>query len=164
MEGMTVKRLPHLGIHPINSHQTQTLLHMPAKFCWQEPDISVSCEAMPVPGKYRSGCSQLSNWMEHRAPNGGDRERTQGAKGVCIPTGRTTMWTNQYPRALDSSCICNRRWPSWLSLGRKAPWSSKLYMPQYRENNGAKKCEWVGREAGEGQSIGDCGDSIWNVN
>jgi hypothetical protein len=24
------------------------------------PDISVSCEAMPVPGKYRSGCSQSS--------------------------------------------------------------------------------------------------------
>jgi hypothetical protein len=26
MEGMTVQRLPHLGIHPINNHQTQTLL------------------------------------------------------------------------------------------------------------------------------------------
>jgi hypothetical protein len=24
---------PHLGIHPINSHQTQTLLHMPERFC-----------------------------------------------------------------------------------------------------------------------------------
>ena len=22
------------------------------------PDIAISCEAMPVPGKYRSGCSQ----------------------------------------------------------------------------------------------------------
>ena len=25
-EGMTIPRLPHLGIHPINNHETQTLL------------------------------------------------------------------------------------------------------------------------------------------
>jgi hypothetical protein len=35
-------------------------LHMPARFCWKDPDIALSCEAMPVPGKYRSGCSQSS--------------------------------------------------------------------------------------------------------
>ena len=58
MKGWTIQRLPHLGIHPIYNHQTQTLLHMPARFCWKEPDIAVSCEALPVPGKYRSGCSQ----------------------------------------------------------------------------------------------------------
>jgi hypothetical protein len=28
-EGMTNQRLPHLGIHPIYNHQTQTLLWMP---------------------------------------------------------------------------------------------------------------------------------------
>ena len=32
-EGRTIQGLPHLGIHPINNHQTQTLLHMPARFC-----------------------------------------------------------------------------------------------------------------------------------
>jgi hypothetical protein len=32
-EGMTMKRLPHLGIHLINNHQTQTLLQMPTRFC-----------------------------------------------------------------------------------------------------------------------------------
>jgi hypothetical protein len=31
-EGMTIQRLPYLGIHPIYNHQTQTLLHMPARF------------------------------------------------------------------------------------------------------------------------------------
>jgi hypothetical protein len=36
------------------------------------------------------------------------------------------------PRACVSSCICSRRWPSQPSLGREAPWSCKLYMPQYR--------------------------------
>jgi hypothetical protein len=29
-EEMTIQRLPHMGIHPINNHQTQTLLQMPA--------------------------------------------------------------------------------------------------------------------------------------
>jgi hypothetical protein len=32
-EERTIQRLPHLGIHPINNHQTQTLLHMPERFC-----------------------------------------------------------------------------------------------------------------------------------
>jgi hypothetical protein len=53
-EGRTIQRLTHLGIHPINNHQTQILLYIPTRFCWQDPDIAVSCEAMPVPGKNRS--------------------------------------------------------------------------------------------------------------
>ena len=40
--------------------------------------------------------------MEHRVPNGGSRESTQGAKGVCNPIGGTTIWTNQYPPELMS--------------------------------------------------------------
>jgi hypothetical protein len=32
MKGWTIQRLPHLWIHPIISHQTQTLLHMPERF------------------------------------------------------------------------------------------------------------------------------------
>ena len=30
---MTIQRLPHMGTHPINNLQTQTLLHMPTRFC-----------------------------------------------------------------------------------------------------------------------------------
>jgi hypothetical protein len=30
-EGMTIQRLPHLGILPIYNHQTQTLLHIPKR-------------------------------------------------------------------------------------------------------------------------------------
>jgi hypothetical protein len=33
MEGRTIQRLPYVGIHPINSHKTQTLLHMLERFC-----------------------------------------------------------------------------------------------------------------------------------
>ena len=32
-KGWTIQRLPYPGIHPIISHQTKTLLHMPARFC-----------------------------------------------------------------------------------------------------------------------------------
>jgi hypothetical protein len=31
-----------------------------SKILRRDPDIAVSCEALPVPGKYRSGCSQSS--------------------------------------------------------------------------------------------------------
>jgi hypothetical protein len=90
-EGRTIQRLPHLGIHPINNHQIQTLLHMPTRFCLQDPDIAVACEAMTVPDKYRSGCSQSSYWMEHRVHNEGARESTKRAEGVCNPIGGTTI-------------------------------------------------------------------------
>jgi hypothetical protein len=59
-KGWIIQRLPHPEIHPMISHQTQTPLHMPARFYWRNPDKAVSCEAMPVPGKYRSWYSQLS--------------------------------------------------------------------------------------------------------
>jgi hypothetical protein len=32
-EGKAIQRLSHLGIHPIYSHQTQTLLRMPRSAC-----------------------------------------------------------------------------------------------------------------------------------
>jgi hypothetical protein len=32
-EGMTIRKLLHLGIHPINNHQTQKLLKMPPRAC-----------------------------------------------------------------------------------------------------------------------------------
>jgi hypothetical protein len=54
---------------------------MPARFCCQDPDIAVSCEAMPVPSKYRSGCSQSSIGWNTEPPNKGARESTQGTEG-----------------------------------------------------------------------------------
>jgi hypothetical protein len=33
----------------------------------------------------------VSYWMEHRAPNGGARESTKGAKGICNHIGRTAI-------------------------------------------------------------------------
>jgi hypothetical protein len=56
MEGRTIQILPHPGIHPIYNQQTQTLLWMLTRACWHDTDRALPCEAMPVPGKYRSGC------------------------------------------------------------------------------------------------------------
>ena len=39
-EGMINQKVFHLGIHPINYHQYQTLLWMPTRACKQEPDIA----------------------------------------------------------------------------------------------------------------------------
>jgi hypothetical protein len=33
IEGMTIQRTPHLGIHPTNNHQNQILLWMPTRAC-----------------------------------------------------------------------------------------------------------------------------------
>jgi hypothetical protein len=64
MKGWTIQRLSQPGIHPIISHKTQTLLHMPARFCGKDPDIAVSCEAMLGPSKHTSGCSQSAiGWI-----------------------------------------------------------------------------------------------------
>jgi hypothetical protein len=59
---------------------------MPTSACWQEPDISVSWEALPVPDKYRGGYSQSTIGLStgaNLASNKGARFRTQGEKGVC---------------------------------------------------------------------------------
>jgi hypothetical protein len=58
-KGKTIQRLTNLSIHPIYSHQTQTLLWMPRSACRQDPDIAVSNnlflkKKMYISGKY--GC------------------------------------------------------------------------------------------------------------
>jgi hypothetical protein len=94
-----IQRLPHHGVHLIIRHQTQTVLYKAARFCWKDSDIAVSCEAILGPSKHRSGCSQSATGWITGAPNGGARESTQGAKGICNPIGGTkyeltsTLWS-----------------------------------------------------------------------
>ena len=44
-----------------------------------------------------------NHWEEHRAFNGGVRERTEGAGGVCNTIGRTTILTSQTPTELPGT-------------------------------------------------------------
>ena len=147
IEGKTIQRLPHLGIHPVYNHQTQTLLHMPERFCWQDSDIVPSCEAMPMPGKYRSGCSQSSIRWNTGYPIKELEKVPKELKWSADLSEKQYELTNM-SRAHVSSCICSRRWPSRPSLDREAPWSCKLYIPRYRGNPTAKKWELVGRGGG----------------
>jgi hypothetical protein len=48
------------------------------------------CEVSVVSGPKERG-QIIIYWMEHRAPNGGAGESTQGAEGVCNPIGGTTI-------------------------------------------------------------------------
>ena len=64
---------------------------MPRSACSQEPDIAVSREALPEPDKYRGACSQPTVGLSTEFPNGGVRERTEGAEGACNPIERTTI-------------------------------------------------------------------------
>ena len=89
-KGWTVQRLPYLGIHLIISLQ---MLH----HCIRQQDFA---ERIQIQLSLVRLCWGLANtqwmltvsyWMDHRAPNGGARESTQGAKGICNPIGGTTL-------------------------------------------------------------------------
>jgi hypothetical protein len=43
-----------------------------------------------------------NHWAEHRDPDG-VRERTEGDEGVCNPTGRKTVSTNELPQKLPGT-------------------------------------------------------------
>ena len=61
--GWTTQMLPHLGIHPIISHQSRHYsIHMPARFCWNWPWISCFMWGYASAWKIKkSGCSQSSS-------------------------------------------------------------------------------------------------------
>jgi hypothetical protein len=90
--------------HPTQGYIPQSATK-PRHYCICQKDfaegslIAVSYEAMPVPGKYRRGCSQSSiKWnteppMEklEKAPNVLKGSATQGAEGVYNPIFETTI-------------------------------------------------------------------------
>ena len=55
-EGKATQRLSYLGIHPINSHQTLTLLWMTRSVYQKEHAMVVSGGALPEPYTYRGRC------------------------------------------------------------------------------------------------------------
>jgi hypothetical protein len=96
--------------HPIISRQTRTLLHNARKILLKEPCYSCLIWGYASAWQIQKWMLTVSYKMEHRAPNGGARESTQGAEGVCSPIGGTTIWTSVAPRTRISSCICSKRW------------------------------------------------------
>ena len=61
MKGWTNQRLPDPGIHPIISHQTQTLLHMPESV---ESDQWLTCLGLSLESILESGRKEGTRWRE----------------------------------------------------------------------------------------------------
>ena len=74
MKGWTIQRLPHPGIHPIISHQTQTLLNNASKILLKGPWYSCLWWGYASAWQTQKWMLTVSYWMDHRAPNGGARE------------------------------------------------------------------------------------------
>jgi hypothetical protein len=154
MEGRTIQRLPFLGIHPINNHQTQTLLHIPTRFCWQDRYITVSCEAIPVPGKYKSGCSQSSIGWNTGSPMKELEKVPKELKGLAALSAEQHELTST-PRACVSSCICSRRWPSPPLMVGEALGLAKITCPSTGEYQGQEMGVGGLGSRGKGEGIGD---------
>ena len=84
-EGKAIQSLPHLGIHPIYSHQTQILLWMPSSACWQEPNIAVYWESLPEPDKYRGGYSHPTIGLRTGSPMEEVEKGPKDLKGFAAP-------------------------------------------------------------------------------
>jgi hypothetical protein len=90
---------------------------------------------------------ESNHWTKHEVPNGGIRERTEGAEGVYYPIGKTTMSTNQtlqrsqglnqQPKGTcgathGSIHMCSIGWPCWMSVRVKGPLGCESYILQFR--------------------------------
>jgi hypothetical protein len=144
-----IQRLPHLGIHPIYNHQTQTLLWMSTSAYWQEPDIAVTREAPPVP-EIQRWILAAYHWTKHRVLNEGARESTQEAEGASNPIGGITIWTNQYPR-VPRDWIINQRIYKVGLMTPNAYFAEDVLVGHQREENAMARGQvWVDWWAGGG--------------
>jgi hypothetical protein len=100
--------------------------------------------------------------MEHRAPNEGARERTQGDKGVCNPIGGTTIRPNQLhpPPELVSLVAYVAEDGLVIHQLEEMPLILQRSYAPVQGNARARKQERVGWQAGLGEGIGDFRDSI----
>ena len=122
--------LPHQWLYPIYSYQNQILLWMLTSAYWQEPDITVSWEALPMPEKYKSVGSQLSTGLSTGSPmeelEKGPRSWTDLQphrrninmnQSVCPELPGNKPSTTEYTIGTqDFSCICSREWPCGTSM------------------------------------------------
>jgi hypothetical protein len=93
---------------------------------------------MPGPGKQSSGCSQSAIGWKTGPPVEELEKLPKELKGSATLYVEQQYELTSTPRARVSSCICIRSWPSRPSLGRDAPWSSKLYIPHYEDMLGPR--------------------------
>jgi hypothetical protein len=81
---------------------------------------------------------------EYRVPNGGGRERTEGAEGVCNPIGRKTLSTKHTPTPTLKSYQRLKHQPKRTHGGTHG--SSHIC---------SSVGEWEGGEEGVGEWVGE---------
>ena len=122
----------------------------PCKILLKDPGLAVSYEAMPVPGKYRCGCSQSPTRWHTGPPMQKLKKAPKELKGSATLQVAQQYELTSTPRARFSRCICCRRWPNRSSLGREAHWYCKLHMPQNRGMPGPRIGNgYIGEKGGE---------------
>jgi hypothetical protein len=95
--------------------------------------------------------------MDHRAPNGGARESTQGAEGICNLIGGTKIGTNQCPPELLSLVayvsedgLVGHQWKE------RGPLVVQTLYASVQGNARARAREWEWGGSGEG----GCGETF----
>ena len=161
-KGWTIQRLPHPGIHPINQPPNPDTISYASKILLKRPWYSCLMWSYASAWQIQKWMLTVIIWMEHRAPNGGARESTQGAEGVCIPISGTTIWTNQYPQSSLAAYVAEdgligHHW-------EERPLVLQRSYASVQGNARDRKQERVGWKAGWGEGIRDFWDSIRNVN
>jgi hypothetical protein len=151
-EGKAIQKLPHLGIHPIYSHKTQTLLWMPGSACWWKPDMAVSWDALPEPDIQRRKLV-ANHWIEYRGPWWRSCRRNWRSWGGLKTHGGSNSVNNLNPwssQGLDHQPdnthevthgtvhICGRGWPCWTSVGGEALGPEGVQCPSVGECQGRR--------------------------
>ena len=96
----SIQRLPHLRIHPITQPPNADTISYASNILLKGPWYSCLLWGYGGAWQTQKWMLTVSCWMDHRAPNGGARESSQGVEVVCNPKGGTTIGTNQYPKSL----------------------------------------------------------------
>ena len=140
-ERVVIQRLPHLGIHPIHSHKTWTILWMPKSACWWK--LYLERILKNLTNTDQDAHSQ--HWTECGESRMEELKKGCKSWGALQPHGgsnsvnRSDSWR---PRLLDhqpkntrvgtygAGCICGRECHCWTSVGGEA--LEQCSMPQYR--------------------------------
>jgi hypothetical protein len=122
-EGKAIQRLLHLGIHPIHSCLTWTLLWMPGKCLLTGALYDYLLGALPEPDKYRGGCSQPTIGLSTGSPMVELEKGLKELRTFAVPWGEQQCQMVRFPWSscrLDhqpknthggtqgSGCICGR--------------------------------------------------------
>ena len=167
-EGMTIQWLPHLGNPSHKQSPNPDTMADANKSLLAGAWYSCLLRGSASAWKIQKCMLTVIHWMEHRVPNEGVRECTQGAEEAWSPIGGTSIWTNQYPqsslelnhqskkthgRTRGSNCICSRGWPHRSSMGGEILGSVKVICPSIGEcqDQEARVGELVSRGGEEGK-------------